>query len=220
MQGIIFDMDGVIFDTEQVWQDAFFTANQRFGLSLTEEFRQSTCGKSEALVRKELAIQYPELDVPGYRNYMLQCVNDRVAAGDFAVKEGFLELIALIKREGYRVALATSSGRLRAEHAFKVKNLDIGMFDTTVFGEDVKERSKPDPYIFQLATQRLGLPAYECFVLEDSINGIESAVRSGFSAVMVVDKIPPNDYCLTHCKKIIGSLVQMPSVLREKNESN
>ena len=54
--GVIFDMDGVIFDTECLWKNAFEAANQKYGLNLTEKYRQSTCGKSEQLIREELSL--------------------------------------------------------------------------------------------------------------------------------------------------------------------
>lgn len=215
IRAVIFDMDGVIFDTERLWQKAFTYANEKYGLGLTEEYRQSTCGKSEDLIRKDLREAFPDLDVATYRNDMLTFVKESVENGDFNVNDGFEKTINALKADGYKIALATSSRRERAKKMFRVKNLkEDEIFDAEVFGEEVGEKSKPDPYIFLLAAEKLDLRPDECCVVEDSINGIQGATAGGFLPIMAVDLIAPDEFCKKNAK-IICKLSEILRVLEE-----
>ena len=203
IKAVIFDMDGVIFDTEKLWKDGFICANKQFNLDLTESFRQSICGKSELSIRAELKNLFPTLNVDDYRDFNLQYVKNAINNGDYQIKPYFIELITLLKKQNQKIALATSSHRDRAELLFKNKGLDLySIFDAVTFAEDVKGKSKPDPTIFLLSANKIGVPASNCIVLEDSINGIEAACNGNFQPIMVVDLIEPNDFCLNNCKKI------------------
>lgn len=196
MKAVIFDMDGVIFDTELVWQLAFINANKKFNLTLTEKDRMDFCGKNEIRIREELKKKFPNCDIDGYRDSTLSFVNDKIDRGDFAIKPYFLDFIRFLKNNDYKVILATSSNKSRAEKLFKVKNLNLySIFDAWIFGEDVGIKSKPDPYIFLIAAEKLSLKSCDCYVVEDSINGIHAAIEGGFHAIMMEDLIPPDDYC-------------------------
>ena len=213
--GVIFDMDGVIFDTESIWKKAFEFANVNYNLNLSEEYRQSTCGKNEIVIRDELRREYPSLDVDAYRQCMLDYVRKTIETGEFAVKSGFVEVVRSIRSEGILTAIATSSHRERAEKLFELKGIDIdNVFDAKVFSEDVGKRAKPDPYIFLLAAERLGASPKNCFVIEDSINGIVAAYDGGFSPIMLVDLIDPDDYCRIHAKAIIHELNEIPTIVK------
>ena len=208
--GVIFDMDGVIFDTERLWKDAFEKANIKYGLDLDEQYRQSTCGKSEIMIREELRNNYPLLAVDEYREFMLQDVKDSIASGNFEVKSHFAELITYLKTNHIVLALATSSHKERAEKLFALKGLSItDIFDAAVFSEDVGSRSKPDPYIFLKAAEQIGIAPKNFCVLEDSINGIEAASKGGFVPIMVVDLIEPDDYCKSNTKAIVKDLIEI-----------
>ncbi len=214
--GVIFDMDGVIFDTERLWKLAFEEANERYGLALDEAFRQTTCGKNEALIRRELRERFPSLDADRYRDDMLRYVISHSEAGDFEVKSGFLALMEQLKAKRIKTALATSSHRARALKLFALKQMETDqLFDAAVFSEDTDGRSKPDPYIFLTAAELIGLPPERCLVVEDSLNGIEAAYNGGFQPIMAVDLIPPNEYCRTHTKAVIHDLSELKTMMGE-----
>ncbi len=214
VKAVVFDMDGVIFDTESLWKVAFNKANDVFNLSLTEDYRQSTCGKNETLIRQELKSTYPDLDVAKYRDFMLNHVNNAIKLGQFNVKDGFVDLIDSLKNLGIKTVLATSSHKERAQNLFSVKGLDIDkLFDGAIFYEDCLGRSKPDPYIFKIAVDGVGILPQNAIVLEDSINGVKASYDGGFIPVMVVDLIEPDDYCQKNCKKIIRSLREVLSLI-------
>ncbi|MBR2481191.1 MAG: HAD family phosphatase [Clostridia bacterium] len=215
VKAVIFDMDGVIFDTEAVWKKAFLQANVIYGLTtLTEEYRASICGKKEATIREELKLMHPEAKVDEYRDYMLSYVKEAVSSGNYEIKPHAVEILTYLRNRGYKVALATSSHRDRAEMMFKNKGLDLSNhFDATIFADDLHGKPKPDPTIFLLASEKLGVLPGESYVIEDSINGIEAAVRGGFMPIMAVDLIEPDQYCYDNCKKIIRSLRELEALI-------
>lgn len=211
---VIFDMDGVIFDTESLWKKAFLAANKKFEVEISEEYRQGMCGKNEKLVRDELRVHRPTLDVDAYRDFMLESVNHDISVGDFEIKPFFKEIIEFLKGKGIKTALATSSHKARAEMLFKLKEMEIaGVFDETIYAEDALGKSKPDPYMFLEAAKKLGEDPSSSIVVEDSINGIEAAVRGGFIPVMAVDLIPPNDFAKEHAH-IISDLSGLKEIIK------
>ncbi|MCD8205748.1 MAG: HAD family phosphatase [Clostridia bacterium] len=215
--GVIFDLDGVVFDSEAVWKNAFYEAGEKFGLDFTEEFRQSLSGKDENLVREEMkAMCGVTADVDAYRDYMIGIVSSEFKTRGAPVKDGFKEMVAYLKVRGDKLGLATSNSKERALTLFEKAELDPEkIFDAMVFGEDVLV-SKPEPDIFLLAAKKMGVMPGDCFVLEDSPNGITAAMRGGFKPVMVVDLITPTkkerETCLFVADNLIGALGFLKSV--------
>ena len=206
-------MDGVIFDTEIIWKDALEHSNIKFNSNLYDRYRESIVGKSELLIRKELKERYPNLDIDSYRKYILDYVNSEIDKGHYNIKYYFLEIVKYLKDKNYKIALATSSTKERAMKLFKNKNIDINIFDSYVFSDDVGDRGKPDPYIFQCAAKKLLVEPFNAYVVEDSINGLTAAVSGGFNPIMVIDLVKPNDYIKENVKYIFNSLEDIKSIL-------
>ncbi len=214
MKAVIFDMDGVIFNTEKLWQYAFIESNKIYNVNLTEEYRKTICGKSEELIREELKNILPNVDVNAYRDYMVDYVNNNVKNGNFEMKGGFVELINALKNKNYKLALATSSTKDRALmlfNRFSINPNDI--FDAFVFAEDVGTKSKPDPFMFRLAASKIGVKEEESFVIEDSLNGIVAAYKGGFKPIMVIDLIEPDDFAKKNCYKIFNNLNEVIDII-------
>ncbi len=206
IKGIIFDMDGVIFDSESIWKRGFELANRKFNLNFTELDRQNCCGKDEKSIRNELKKNYPDLQVDEYRDFIIGYVENTIKTEGAPIKDGFFELMNYLHLKKIKTALATSSKRLRALTLFEKKGIvPLNVFQGLVFSEDVLT-SKPNPEIFLLAAQRIGLAPKACLVLEDSYNGIEAAARGGFSAIMVKDLIEPTDDIKNKCLFVADNL--------------
>lgn len=212
---IIFDMDGVIFNTEDIWKEADINANKIFNLNVDDKLRQSFCGKSELEIKEELKKLYPNLDVDLYRKNIHEYVHKKIDDGKFDIKAGFVELIHYLKDNDYKIALATSSDKFRIEKLFRLKKLDLNIFDFIVCADDVGKRSKPDPYIFNLVAKHFNIESKNIIVLEDSINGITAAVNGGFIPIMVKDLIEPNEYCYKNCKLILNDLFEVIDYLKQ-----
>ena len=209
-KAVIFDMDGVIFNTENCWQAGFYAINKKYGLSLDENYRVTICGKSELKIIEELNQMFPDLDAVRYRKEIADYYLMLIEEGKYDIKEGFFELIKELKEKNYKVALATSNLRWRMEKIFSNKGIDpYQIFDVITTVSEIGKNTKPNPFIFLTTAEKLGTLPEDTMVLEDSINGIEAAVNGGFIPVMVKDLVPPNEYAKEHCYKIVDSLLDI-----------
>lgn len=214
--GFIFDMDGVIFDSERIWKEGFFAANKKFGLNFTESERQSYCGKDESSIRRQISKEYPYLNADEYRDFIIEYVNDIIERAGAEIKTGFFELVNWLKQNNFAVGLATSSKKERAFKMFLKKGLDpCVIFDAIVCGDDVKV-SKPNPEIFLKTAEELNCMPVRCTVLEDSPNGIEAARRAGMDAVIVKDLITPTQEDLNKCIFCADNMLQVLKFLKGK----
>lgn len=204
--GVIFDMDGVIFDSESIWKQASERANILFKTDLTETDRQNCCGKDELTIRQELRARYPDLDVNSYREFINTFVREKECTEGVPQKCGFLRLIEFLKQNKFKTALATASRKERALRLFEKQGQSVcELFDAAVYADDVKT-AKPDPDIFLTAAKKIGVAPKNCIVIEDSINGIIAAKRGCFAPIMIVDLIKPTEECKRACVHIADEL--------------
>lgn len=209
IEAVLFDMDGVIFDTEAVWKRAFFESNEKYGLSLSEEYRQKEmAGRQEVDIRKMMKTEFPNVDIDEYRDYMRSLVFEEIKSSKNLLKNDFVETIEDLKNNGIKLALATSSGLDRCDILFGNAGLDYKkIFDAIITKEKVKN-GKPNPEIFLTAAKELGVNPKNCAVFEDSILGIQAAHSAGAIPVMVVDLIEPDDETKKLTNNVVYSLIE------------
>jgi HAD superfamily hydrolase (TIGR01509 family) len=193
---VIFDMDGVLLDSEQVYREGWLHAARLFHLS-EEKMREAVILATGVTDEAERAIMTEAFGhVPGYdpdlayracRSYFHGVV-DR---GEMPVKEGARPLLAALKEKGIPVGLASSSPMPLLEKEMKLAGL-YDFFDVIISG-DMVERSKPDPEIFLKCAAALGRGEDpDTYVVEDSYNGIRAAAAAGMKGIMVPDQLPPS----------------------------
>ena len=103
IDAVLFDMDGVIFDTEAVWKDVFFKTNEKFGLNLSEEYRQrEMAGRQEIDIRKMMKKEFPNVDIDAYREYMRTLVFEEINLSKKLLKAGFVETVCKLKNNGIK----------------------------------------------------------------------------------------------------------------------
>ena len=213
-KAVIFDLDGVIFNTEDCWKKGFEIVTKQYNLPLDENYRVTICGKSELKIIEELNVMFPDLDAVTYRKEIADKYVEQINNGEYRLKEGFFELINVLKEKNYKIALATSNLRWRMEKIFSNKGIDpYKIFDTIITVSEIGNRTKPDPYIFLKAAEELGVKPEDTIVIEDSLNGIEAAVRGNFIPIMAKDLVPPNEYAKKHCYRIVDSLLDIIPLL-------
>ena len=213
-KAIIFDLDGLIFNTEDLWKEGFEVITKKYQLPLDEEYRKTICGQSEEAIVKQLNELFPDLDAVKYRKEIAEYYLSQVESGHYILKEGFFELIEAARAKGYKLALATSNIRWRMEKIFNNKGIDpYQIFDSTITISEIGSRTKPDPFIFLKAAEMLDVDPKNSFVLEDSLNGIEAAVRGNFKPVMIIDLIEPNEYAEKNCQKIVNTMLEVIPLL-------
>lgn len=219
IEAVLFDMDGLIFDTESVWKDAFFEANKKFGLNLDEEYRQKEmAGRQEIDIRKMMKLEFPDVDIDAYRDYMRGLVFEEIKSSKKLLKTGFVEIVDALKMNNIKIALATSSGLDRCDILFGNAGIDYKkIFDAIVTKEEV-DSGKPNPEVFLKAAKKLGVETEACVVLEDSILGIQAAHNAGAVPVMVVDLIEPVDELRKLAEHVVYSLLEAKNfILRIRN---
>ncbi len=220
VSAVLFDMDGLIFDTESVWKDAFYKSNERFGLDLNEEYRQKEmAGRQEVDIRKMMKLEFPDVDIDAYRDYMRELVFDIIKTSKNLLKPYFVELVNSLKNNNLKLALATSSGLDRCRILFSNAGLEMEkIFDAIVTKEEVIN-GKPNPEVFLKASSKLGVASEQCVVLEDSILGIMAAHNAKAIPVMVVDLIEPNDEIKNIAQNVVYSLKEAENyILKLKSE--
>ena len=192
LKAVIFDMDGLMFDTERLASDAWIGVGKRHGLPITERIMNRMKGlKLEDCIcvfQEELG---QEFDYWAFRGERTEYINNWIREHGVPVKPGLKELLAWLEGHGYQIALATSTHSKKASHYLELAGVS-SYFHYRVFG-DMVENGKPDPEIFLLAAEKMQTPPGECLVLEDSYAGVEAGWRAGCQVIMVPDSLPPTE---------------------------
>ena len=192
IKAFIFDMDGVIFDSERAVIDCWKVIAPQYGITDIETHCIAATGLNEQATRKIFKEQYGE-DMPydEMRAKRKALFIERFDQGLVPVKPGTVELLSYLKDNGYKVALASSTSEGTVRRELGIAGL-IEYFDVIIGGDKVTH-SKPDPEIFLMAMEQLGVESGESVIIEDSYNGVRAADASGAYIVMVPDLLPPTD---------------------------
>lgn len=192
VKAVVFDMDGVLVDTERICLRSWTYAAERMGLTGIEEALKDCIGRNRNDTRQYFRERYGEdFDYDRFRG-----LNDKVyfeikEKEGLPVKEGAREILKYLKEAGTRIALASSSRQKSVLANLKEAGIDQ-YFEVIVTG-DMVEHSKPDPEIYRMAGQQLGLEPDEIMAVEDSPNGIRSAAAAGMKTAMVPDLVMPDE---------------------------
>jgi HAD superfamily hydrolase (TIGR01509 family) len=205
ISAVIFDMDGLMFDTERLVMEAWKEVGRDIGFHIADEIILASVGcnerDTEVIMKQHLGQDFPFSEL---RKKRVEYVHNYVKRNGMPVKYGLLELLDFLNNYGIKTAVATSTERVRAlEHIDSCNLLD--KFNVIVCGDEV-ERGKPEPDIFLLAAKKLGCRPEECIVLEDSENGIKGANKAGMLPIMIPDLITPKDEIKQLTHQIFDSL--------------
>jgi HAD superfamily hydrolase (TIGR01509 family) len=202
---VIFDMDGLMLDTEslgpQTWRDAAATVGVDFDLNLLPLMIGRNYRDTRVFLREHYGPDYP---VEQLTAACLMAFDAIVARQGVALKPGLRELLDWLEREHVVRAVATSTRRDRAEAQLHHHGL-LARFAALVGGNEV-DQGKPAPDIFLLAAARLDVAAAECVVLEDSEPGVRAALAAGMMPIMVPDLHEPSNGLLAHEPLVLSSL--------------
>jgi HAD superfamily hydrolase (TIGR01509 family) len=186
IQGVLFDMDGTLSDTEAFWQEAEELITTRYGTGAVKGSGGQQVGAPmearAAFLRERYGVR---LSIPEIQRLTVEHVLSRIREG-FAWRPGACELLAEAKRLDIPTALVTSSPRVVAQAV--VEALPEGSFDVLVVDEDVT-CNKPDPEPYLAAAKRLGVDPLRCIAIEDSLNGTLSAQRAGCLVIAVPNHV-------------------------------
>ena len=189
IEAVLFDMDGLMFDTETLGVRALRETGEKFGCGRIMEVVPRMMG-SNAVKSRKICMEHMGADFPfdEFMRYRQKMIDRRIEEQGVPVKPGLRELLAYLKRENFRTAVATSTSRAHAMNYIEKAGI-LPLFDAIVCG-DMLEKSKPDPEIYLKTAGALGKAPENCMALEDSPNGLASAHAAGMTTVMVPDLIP------------------------------
>lgn len=184
MFSVIFDMDGTLLDTQRIFISSWDWAGERQGIKNLGSHVPTVCGSNDAGWMKYLKDNFPRLDLERFVEENKQYVVENLVV---KYKKGAEELITLLKGNGVKIALASGSSHpVIAHHLEKVGGANY--FDVIVGGMDV-QNGKPAPDIFLLAAEKLGVTPEDCYVIEDSANGIRAGFAAGMKCIGIPDLV-------------------------------
>lgn len=186
---IIFDLDGLVLDTEITYRHAWIKAANNMGYHLSEDFCRSMSGLHGEDVEKKLGdFCGLSFDFRQFYNLSGKYWHQQVKQQGIAVKKGFFNLLRVIQANNIPFCLATNSPQVNVLECLQYANLS-DVFPLMVTRDDVKH-GKPNPDIFLLAAELLQVNISQCWVLEDSKTGIQAAVSARANSIYIPSTFP------------------------------
>lgn len=202
---VIFDMDGVIFDSERATMLCWLELADKYGIKDMEKPYLACTGTNATMTRQIMLDAYGE-DFPydEYAHEASRMYHERYDGGRLPMKSGVVEILEYLKNSGKKIALASSTKKQKVISQLQDAGI-LNYFDEIVTG-DMVEKSKPEPDIFLLACEKIGVSPERAYAIEDSYNGIRSAYRGGLRPIMVPDLLPADQEMNELAEAVIDNL--------------
>ncbi len=211
MRGVIFDMDGLMFDTEAIYAEGWKELAGEKGYSLPADFFLKMCGRTipgqEELIAEMFPLLDPVLTVKRCNERVIERVSKEVP-----VKKGLYGLLKYLSEKGYKLAVASGTKLPLIIKYLKMTDT-YSYFDAVVSASEV-ERGKPAPDIVYKAAEKMDLDASECYFIEDGMNGVKAGYAAGSRSVMVPDLIKPDEDIKKYCFAIYNDLEEVETAFR------
>lgn len=204
-EAVVFDMDGVIFDSERAVMNCWLELAQKYDIKDIEKPYFACVGTTMTRTREIMLETYGE-DFP-YDEYARESslmYHEKYDGGKLPMKPGVMELLSYLKEKGKKIALASSTRRETVTNQLRWAGI-IDYFDVIICG-DMVARSKPAPDIFQKACQELGVSPENTYAIEDSYNGIRAAHAGQLRPIMVPDLLEADDEMRGMAERVCDNL--------------
>ncbi len=195
-KGAIFDMDGTLLDTEKHYSRGWLVVADDFGLERNPELPYAMSGTSWDALSEKLHQFYPQVDADAYTEKVIAYAKSHIGSQP-ELMPGTIELLQYFQAQKVPMAVASSSDRTVIEEKLQQSGI-ISYFDVLIGGDEVTH-GKPDPEIFLKAAAVLQVPIEDCYVFEDSFNGVRAGAASGALTVMIPDQVPPTEEISSLC---------------------
>jgi beta-phosphoglucomutase-like phosphatase (HAD superfamily) len=210
---VIFDMDGLVLDTETTYCFAKQLAGYVLGYEFSEQFWMSMSGLHQKDIEQKLfAYGGADFDLAAFNDTANAIWHDYVDANGINTMHGFFQLLDFIVEQSMPYCLATNSNAVNADKCLKYAGLQ-DVFPVIITRDDVRQ-GKPEPDIFLTAASTLNVDIARCLVLEDSHAGILAASRAGAFSVFVPSVLPVEPLTLSLCDVMISDLESVLKTMR------
>ena len=212
IDAVIFDMDGVIYDTEAFYLKHWIQVFSEYGYEMTKAIYINAMGRGRKKVQEYFKSVFGE-DLPIEEMYVKKdkLLFDAIRNKEVPLKPGALEFLSYLKNNNIKTALATSAKRERLDIQLEDSPI-VQYFDAIVCGDDVVN-SKPDPEIFLKAAKKIGAKIEKCIVIEDSEAGIKAAHDGKMTAFHVEDLKEADDSIKENANMLFKNLKEIQDYL-------
>lgn len=212
IKAVIFDMDGVLIDTEKHYNVAWQQAAQEAGFPFTREhglmLRSLDANMAASLMKEVFG---PSFDYFEIRERRREIVREILSEQGLEMKPGVKEILQVLRQKGIKTAVATATPLpLTKEHLTNLGIIDL--FDEIVSAKQV-EHGKPSPDVYLYACEQIGMKPEECIAVEDSPNGIQAAFLAGCKPVMVPDLTQPDEELSKKLFSCVDSLEKLADLI-------
>lgn len=212
VKGVLFDMDGVILDTEKLYTRFWCEAAQALGFPMTYEMALGMRSLSHEVGERQLKTYLGDsVDYHQVRSKRIELMTAFIDENGVEIKPGIHELLNFLNEKNLKKAVATSSPLDRTKKYLAQVEL-VHAFDELVSGHMV-EHGKPAPDIYLYAAAKIGLKPEECLVIEDSPTGLLAAYRAGCIPVMIPDQDQPNEEVKELAYAVVDSLMNIMNLI-------
>jgi len=208
IKAVIFDMDGLLIDSERLALIAFVTICEQYGIEGLEEVIKECIG-TNPYKTKELLTPHVQ-DYVNYDQFRQEWdakYHQMMDEGQLELKPGAKALLTHLRELALPIALATSTDTKKAEK--KLRQTGILDFFLEIVGGDQVSNSKPHPQIYQHTAQKLNICPTQCLALEDSHNGVKAAHAAGMVVIQIPDLVPPSEEIKALGHRIMDSLTEV-----------
>ncbi|MGM0218399.1 HAD family hydrolase [Enterococcus sp. AZ126] len=216
IDGVIFDMDGLLFDTELIYYQSTQKIADKMGFPYSKEIYLEYVGVSDEEVQENYHRIYQDFGKERVDEFIQRSYDDTYQvfeSGEVPLKEGVLELLDFLDQQEIPRLVASSNVRPAIELLLEGAGIKE-RFSGIVSAEDVT-RAKPDPEIFRKALDNLGTKAEHTLIFEDSFHGVTAADAAGIPVIMVPDLLAPTDEVKEKTLEIFESLIQVPAYFKK-----
>lgn len=214
LKAVIFDMDGLMIDSEKASFECYRKYMNNIGMDMTEAFYKTLLGQTIPICREKVLRQYGE-DFPYEESVKTvhEMLDESFVTKGVPVKKGLIELLKYLRKNNYKTIVATSSERKRVDRILKLAGISE-YFDDSICGDEV-EHGKPNPEVFLKACEKLEVSICEALVLEDSEAGIQAAFDGGIKVICVPDMKYPGETYEKMTTKICKDLIEVKTYIEE-----
>ena len=213
IKAIIFDMDGLMIDSERVTFECYQERLKDMNLTMDEEFYKTLLGKPiKGIYQRFYDVYGNDFPIENVIQDVHQLMAERFETEGVPVKKGLVELLHYLKDNNYKTIVATSSNRDRVDKILAQAKI-TEFFDDSICGDEVT-KGKPNPEVFLKSCQKLGVNVDEAIVLEDSEAGIQASYDANIKVICIPDMKYPEKQYEEKTFKILKDLTEVTVYLK------